>query len=169
MRMALGLVVLAVAVGSDAQAARRDSGYYVDFRARPTQAFGHSYVEVGQAGRDGRSRPSVTAGLYPKSPSAVFGARGTVTRTSADLKTTPTVSYRLAVSRETYRQAEAYLARMPKGQRYDLIGENCNHLVGRVASKLGLSDPGDHADLPENYVRSLRSQNGGRARASWRN
>jgi hypothetical protein len=162
------LVALALIAADMAQAAGRDTGYYVEFRARPSQAFGHSYVQVGRDDGTGRSRPTLTAGLYPKSSKAVFDTVGKVTRTAPDLRSQPTVAYKVAVSRETYRTTGAYLARTANNQRYDLIGENCNHLVGRVAAKLGLADPGDHADLPENYVRSLRSRNGGRERASWR-
>lgn len=52
--------------------------------------------------------------------------------------------------------------------RYDLIGHNCNHLVGQIAHGLGLNDPAEYADTPENYVRALKAQNGWREWASWR-
>lgn len=38
-----------------------------------------------------------------------------------------------------------------------------------MVRKLGLSDPADYADLPKTVVRALNAQNGGLARASWRN
>lgn len=148
-----------------------DSGYYVEFRARPTGYFGHSYVQVGRLGKDGHRLPATTAGLYPdpKRAHSIFDAPGAIGYTDPDIRSQPSIKYRLSVSKQTYRQAEAFIVQMSRTpQRYDLIGHNCNHLTGHVARRLGLTDPGEHADTPANYVRALEQQNGGRSRASWR-
>lgn len=145
------------------------SGYYVEFLARPSQYFGHSYVQVGRIDRAATARTTATVGFYPKSVKSVFDAPGTVTATPSDLRATPSVRYRVAVSERTFRKTVALVNKLPDTwQRYDLVGRNCNHLVGRIARQIGLGDPGGYADLPENYVRSMRAANGGRTRASWR-
>jgi hypothetical protein len=143
--------------------------YLIEFAARPTQAFGHSYVRLVSVGRDGREHVDETAGFYPASAKQVFDTRGIVTATKADLTSRPSVSYRVAVSAKTYAAASSYVRRLSQTwKRYDLTGQNCNHMIGDVARTVGLTSPGDYDDLPENYVRSLRAQNGGRERASWR-
>jgi len=149
--------------------AAKTMGYYVDFLARPTQYFGHSYVQIGTIDHKGRSHPAATAGFYPKSVKSVFGAPGFVTATSADLGSKHSVRYRLAVSRRTFKKTSALIGQLTHTwDRYDLVGHNCNHLIGSVAGHIGLAVPGEYADLPENYVRAMASSNGGRIRASWR-
>lgn len=100
----------------------------------------------------------------------MFDTPGIVTATALDIKSEPSVGYRLAVSPQTYVKAASYIARLPQTwTRYDLAGHNCNHMLGAIATGLGLVVPTDYDDLPENYVRSLKSQNGDRERASWKN
>ena len=145
------------------------SGYYVDFLARPTQYFGHSYIQIGSVDRDGRGHPAATVGFYPKTVKTVFNAPGFVGATARDLKAKPSVRYRVAVSERTYRKTAAMFGALPRAwRRYDLVGRNCNHMVGHVAGRLGLAVPGEPSDLPESYVRAMQAANGGRSRASWR-
>lgn len=161
-----GLVAAGPAWARSRPAHSKSGTYSIEFLARPSAYFGHSYVRLSP--HDGRSKPS-TIGFYPKNVKAVFNAPGTAGATRADLRSKPTVIYRVDVTRDTYRKAQRYVAGMPrKWTVYDLTSRNCNHLAGDVARHLGLAVPGDYADLPENYVRSLQSLNGGRTRASWR-
>jgi len=170
--------------GADAQASRRASvesrvaahraagagrDYYIEFLARPSQYFGHSYVRLGRIDGSGKAHAGVTAGYYPVNADAAFGGPSLVTATRDDLHAKPSVRYRVAVSGRTYRKTSAMIARLPlTWRRYDLVSRNCNHLVGAIAGKIGLSVPGDYADVPESYVRALHAANAGRERASWR-
>jgi hypothetical protein len=156
---------------AEARTAAKSSTHFVEFLARPSQYFGHSYVQIGTIGANGKARANRTVGFYPAGnyTKDVFGVRGSVTATAPDLRSVSTARYRLAVSRATYVQAVAYVDRLPQTwRRYDLLDRNCNHMVGAIAQGVGLNAPGDHLDTPENYVRALKAQNGGRERASWR-
>lgn len=143
--------------------------YYVEFLARPSQYFGHSYVRIGSISPSGASHPAATAGFYPKQPKTVFNAPGIITATRTDVRAKPSARYRLAVSERTFHKVSKLLAALPKTwTRYDLVGHNCNHLIALVARQIGLSTPTDYADLPINYVHALQAGNTGRTRASWR-
>jgi len=145
------------------------TGYYVDFLARPSQYVGHSYIQTGTIDLRGTAHTVATAGFYPKSAKAYFDAPGIVMATPADLRSSPSVRYRVAVSERTFRKTTNLLHQLPATwTHYDLFGRNCNHMVARVARQIGLDAPGDFTDLPENYVRKLQAMNGGRTRASRR-
>ncbi|MEQ1696523.1 MAG: hypothetical protein ABL901_11845 [Hyphomicrobiaceae bacterium] len=148
----------------------RADGYFVEFLARPSEFFGHAYVRLGTNSAK-RETTTAIAGLYPdpKRAKTVFAAPGTVGYTAPDQSVRPTARYRLAVSKQTYDKTKSYLAGLPKTKkRYDLFEENCNHFADDVAGRLGLKVPGDPNDLPDNNVRTMKSLNDGRARASWR-
>jgi hypothetical protein len=145
--------------------------YFVEFLARPTQAFGHSFVRFGVTDKAGHDSTTSTLGFYPvdKTGNAVFDTPGVISHRKRDLASQSTVKYRLLVSKSSYLKTLRTTQLMEKSWvRYDLIGHNCNHLVGQIARVLGLNDPGEYADTPENYVRALKGQNGGRERATWR-
>lgn len=152
------------------RAAARADAYFVEFVARPSEFFGHAFVRLGSTGRKGDTS-TVIAGLYPdpKRAKSVFNDAGIVGYTAPDLHERASARYRVAVSKQTYDQSKRYLADLPKTRRrYDLFGENCNHLVADIADKLGLKVVGEPNDLPDNNVRAMQSLNEGRARASWR-
>ena len=143
--------------------------YYVDFLARPAGYVGHSFVQAGALDAHGGRHPAMTVGLYPANPDRIFDAPGKVTALALDLKPDPGVRYRVLVSERTYLKMLALMKILPDTwRRYDLVQNNCNNMVADVARHLGLVAPGDTADLPTNYVRSLAEVNGGRTRASWR-
>ena len=110
-------------------------------------------------------------GFYPvdKTGAAVFNSPGVITNRKFDRASRSTVKYRIVVSKSSYLEAMHATKIMKKSWvRYDLVDHNCNHMIGQIARGLGLKDPGEYADTPENYVRALKAQNGGRERGSWR-
>jgi hypothetical protein len=144
--------------------------YFVEFMARPTEAFGHSFVSLGMVGKFHQDKTTKTLGFYPvdKTGTAVFNSPGVITNRKLDRASQSTVKYRVLVSKTSYLKAMRATQLMKKSWvRYDLISHNCNHMIGQTARGLGLKDPGDYADTPENYVRALKAQNGGRERGSW--
>jgi hypothetical protein len=143
--------------------------YYVDFLARTSGPVGHSYIRLGALDARGGAHPTVTAGFYAADLAHVWDAPGVVKATARDLREVPAARYRVAVGERTYRRMQALLERLHGSwHQYDLVGHNCNHMVGLVAGHLGLAVPGEYADLPVNYVRALAAANGGRTHGSWR-
>jgi hypothetical protein len=160
-----------VQAGLRSAVTKSSSDYFVEFLARPTGAFGHSFVRLGMTDKTGHVTTTNTLGFYPvdKTGNAVFDAPGVLTHRKLDLASQSTVKYRVLVIKSSYLKTLRATELMKKAWvRYDLIGHNCNHLVGQIARGLGLNDPAEYADTPENYVRALKAQNGGRERASWR-
>ena len=145
--------------------------YFVEFMARPTKAFGHSFVSLGFAGKSHQYKTTKTLGFYPTDTAghAIFDSPGVVTHRKLDRASLSTVRYRVLVSQSSYLKAMHATKLMERSWvRYDLIDNNCNHMIGQIARELGLKDPGEYADTPENYVRAMKAINGGRERASWR-
>ena len=171
-------VVCACSASSTAFARKHNSAanppaphYFVEFLARPSQAFGHSFVRLGVIDEQSRERTTKIAGFYPvdKTGQNVFNAPGIVTSRPADKASQSTAKYRVLVSENSYLSAMKEAQKIKKTWvRYDLVGHNCNHLVGAIARNLGLAAPSDYADLPENYVHALQARNAGRERASWK-
>ena len=142
-----------------------DRGYYVEFRARTDNEFGHSYVVVGAVDRQGRGRRLGTVGFgtatgAPSGLNAVFGSRGQIGYTNDDIVQKPIESFRISIDRATVRGIVRTTAAMRRTwTSYSLLTRNCNTFVGAIATRAGLDVPYYDAVQPDTYVRELRRLN----------
>lgn len=162
-RLALSLAAIGVLVLPE-PAAAGGGGYFLEFRGRPSENFGHSYVIARKVGRNGRGVASRMAGFGPMRGSSgidtLFGVRGALRIYSEDRRIRPTQRFVVRVSRRAYIRAMAaiaYTSRRP-GMFY-LLDRNCNSFVGNVARAAGIRAPDADGIMPEDYVARLRALN----------
>jgi hypothetical protein len=142
-----------------------DRGYYVEFRARTDNEFGHSYVVVGAVDRQGRSRRLGTVGFgtatgAPSGLNAIFGSRGQIGYTKDDIVQKPIERFRISIDRATVRGIVRTTAAMRRTwTSYLLLTRNCNTFVGAIATRAGLDVPYYDAVQPDTYVRELKRLN----------
>ena len=147
-----------------------DRGYYVEFRARTDDEFGHSYVVVGAVDGQGRGRRLGTVGFgtatgAPSGLLAVFGSPGSVGYTNDDIMQKPIERFRISIDRATVRGIVRTTAAMRRTwTSYWLLTSNCNTFVGAIATGVGLNIPYVEAVPPDAYVRELRRLNSASAR-----
>jgi hypothetical protein len=142
--------------------------YHVVFAARPSSAFGHSFIDVGAMSARGHQHRTVVFGFYPAAGSddvlsVLAGTLGEVGYTSFDVHR-PTAAFRLEISEAQHRKLQRWTRQVRDTWRhFNLVRRNCNHLVGHVARSLGLVVPADATQPPEAFIRELKDLNARRA------
>ena len=142
-----------------------DRYYYVEFRARRDNVFGHSYVVLGAVDGQGRGRRLGTMGFgtatgAPSGLLAIFGSAGRIGYTNDDIVSKPVERVRISIDRATvHRIARATGAMHRTWTAYWLLTRNCNTFAGAIATGVGLNVPYVDAVRPDTYVRELRRLN----------
>ena len=142
-----------------------DRHYYVEFRARRDNVFGHSYVVLGAVDGQGRGRRLGTMGFgtatgAPSGLPAIFGSAGRIGYTNDDIVSKPIERFRISIDRATvHRIARTTGAMHRTWTAYWLLSRNCNTFAGAIATEVGLNVPHVDAVRPDTYVRELRRLN----------
>lgn len=157
----LGCVLLAMLASSRASAAER---HFIEFRARPGQYIGHTYVLYGRTDAAGRILEVHRAGLLPDG-NAVAGVfvpiSGIVSKDKDKDDTTqkPNAIYRRSLSVAEYaRVSRAVTMLRGNERRWHLIFQNCNDFGIMVAEALELRRPPSLMP-PTMWVELLRALN----------
>lgn len=150
-------------------AATEPQTYYVEFRARPSPATGHSYMLYGPLDRDGRPLEDNVIGFFPKggaiglaAGSAPIPVPGELGTSWADKNLPVLVSYRTTIGPAQYRNLLAFIARERQKTKYwNLWAYNCNSFAGEFARAAGLEAPMLAAVSPIIYIAALQAMNEG--------
>lgn len=165
-------------VASAAPMTRRRSGpYFIEFRARSANSYGHMYVLYGRVNGRGEIVKSQIAGLHPAGDSDDCLDCSRVPWTIGHLIFVPaetgpsdgdleekyvTARYRLWLSAAEYKNVSAYIAKLKANNKiWHAVLANCVGFGRNVASHLGLSIPPFIWMKPDAFVTSLRKLNGG--------
>jgi len=142
-----------------------DRGYFVEFRVRKDNEFGHSYVVLGAFDRLGHNRRLGVVG-FGTAPGArsgmatLLGAAGRVGYTNNDHAHNPVERFRVPVDRATVRKVMGAIFDMHQSWTgYQLLFRNCNTFAGAIARLIGLNVPLIDAVPPTIYVRELMRLN----------
>ena len=144
---------------------QRHAPYFVEFRARPGGAFGHTYVVYGEM--DGRRgiRHVHFAGLYPSGPFsqsiflAVLPTTAEIAAEPVDHTRRPDVAYRRELSAAAYDHMVAGIQTLKRSKPgWHLMLYNCNDFAADVARSIGLRVPST-LQPPDNFVRDLDRMN----------
>lgn len=139
--------------------------YYVDFRARTAETYGHAFVWFGNTG----DKEVEVAGLAPAGDELpyILGhllfVPATTGATYGDLDDQYlTASYRVYLNEADARKVFAYIRQMQHSYPlWNAATANCTFFIGRIAAYMGLKTP-FHLLKPEEYVNELREMNHGR-------
>jgi hypothetical protein len=154
-------------------AAPRGEQYYVEFRSRYAQSYGHAFVVFGRGAGPGKKiSPSQIAGLHPATDSPIPFWVGHVipvkSETGASEGDTDEIyvsaRYRVMLSKPDYERTVAFIRNLQKSSpMWQEMIYNCNDFVADIARFVGLKT-GSTKTFPKEFITQLRELNEGRQR-----
>ena len=147
--------------------------YYIEFRSRYAQSYGHTFVVFGRGPGPGKKiSPNQIAGLHPASNNPIPFWIGHIvpvqSETGASEGDTEEIyvsaRYRVLLDKAEYERVVAFIRKLQKSSpMWQEMVYNCNSFVGDIAAFVGLKVPSAW-QLPQNFVLQLRDLNSGRPR-----
>lgn len=154
----------------------RSDKYYIEFRSRYAQSYGHAFVVFGRGNGPGKKiSPNQIAGLHPASNSPVPFWVGHVipvaSETGASEGDTDEIyvsaRYRVLLTKPEYDKVVAYIRKLQKTKTlWQEMVYNCNSFVGDIAAFVGLKTPASAWVMPQTYITELRDLNEGHPHAA---
>jgi len=154
----------------DARAAGRP--YFVEFRSRGAQSFGHTFVLFGKLGEGNRFASYKIAGLHPKGDSTSY-TMGLWFPVAADTGPSDgdvdeqfmTARYCVTLTEAEYNRLVPYIRQLQSEHKtWHGTTYNCNSFGMDVAKFVGLDTPNPNASLPKDLIEKLADLNKNRAR-----
>ena len=140
--------------------------YYVDFRARTAQSYGHAFTWYGRSDQ----KKVEVAGLHPASDSVVPYMLGHVVPVPSETGASYgdldpqylTASYRVFMDEAQAKRVFGYIKHLQAtSPLWNAATYNCVAFIQDIARYMGLRVPGNHLLYPEEWVNQLRALNGG--------
>jgi hypothetical protein len=140
--------------------------YYVDFRARTAQSYGHAFTWYGRSDQ----KQIEVAGLHPATDSVVPYIMGHVIPVPAETGKSYgdldpqylTASYRVFMDEAQAKRVFGYIKHLQASSPlWNAATYNCVAFIQDIARYMGLRVPGNHLLYPEDWVNQLRALNGG--------
>jgi hypothetical protein len=163
-----------IPVNSSGCNAARAAGkpYFVEFRARNAQSFGHTFVLFGRLGDGNRYASYKIAGLHPKGDSAQY-TMGLWFPVAAE--TGPSdgdvdeqflqARYCVTLTEAEYNRLVPYIKQLQvEHKTWHGTTYNCNSFGMDVAKFIGLDTPNPNASLPKDLIEKLAEMNKNRPR-----
>jgi hypothetical protein len=146
--------------------------YFVEFRSRYAQSYGHTYAAFGRLNSRGQIISREVAGLHPATESSVPWMIGHFVPVPSE--TGPSDGdledqyisnrYRVTMNEADYMKMVAKIRQMQRSSPlWSATVYNCNHFVGDIARYIGLRADTSALQTPPNYIAALRRINGGRS------
>ena len=149
--------------------------YYIEFRSRSAQSYGHTFSIYGRLNGQGKIASKVVAGLHPFSESALPWMIGHLflvpSETGASDGDTEdqyvTARFRVALNQAEYAKVTTFIKGLQKNSPvWHAVLYNCNAFVGDIARFMGLETPSSTMLMPAEYINGLRDLNISRATAA---
>ena len=156
--------------------------YFVEFRSRGAQSYGHTFVFYGRLGGGNKFASFSVAGLHPKGEEAstyISGHWGPVPAETGvswgDLdEQYLTARFCVTLTEAEYRKAVAFIKNLQATKKTWHAGTyNCNSFAADIAKAIGLDSPNPNMYLPERFISRLAEDNarkkadGGSVFSSW--
>jgi hypothetical protein len=151
-----------------AAAPRVTKPYFIEFRARSAQSYGHTFSIFGRLNAKGKIVSSQVAGLHPFTESPLPWMLGHLilvpSETGASDGDTEDqyviARFRILLSAAEYQKVTTYIKGLQaKSPVWHAALYNCNAFVGDIARFMGLKVPASHLSLPEDYIVAIRDAN----------
>jgi hypothetical protein len=149
--------------------------YYIEFRSRSAQSYGHTFSIYGRLNGQGKIASKAVAGLHPFTESAVPWMVGHLflvpSETGASDGDTEdqyvTARFRVALSQAEYAKVTTFIKDLQKKSPvWHAVLYNCNAFVGDIARFMGLETPSSTMLMPADYINGLRDLNISRVAAA---
>jgi hypothetical protein len=146
--------------------------YFVEFRSRGAQSFGHTFVLFGKLGEGNRFASYKVAGLHPKGDSASytmglwFPVPAETGPSDGDVdEQFMTARYCVTLTEAEYNRLVPYIKQLQSEHKtWHGTTYNCNSFGMDVAKFVGLDTPNPNASLPKDLIEKLAELNKRRPR-----
>ena len=142
--------------------------YYIEFRARSAQSYGHTFAIYGRLNANGKIQTKTVVGLHPATESPVPWMIGhfvvVPSETGASDGDTEDqyviARFQVLLSADEYKKVVGYIKNLQgKSPLWHAVLYNCNAFVGDIAKFMGMEVPGSSMLMPPEYINSLRDLN----------
>jgi hypothetical protein len=158
-----------IGVGSQA-VHKQTKSYFIEFRARAAQSYGHTFAVHGRVGQ--KITADHVVGLHPFTESPIPWMAGHVilvpSETGASDGDTEDqyviARYRLLLTEQEHRRLVAHMKQMQASSPlWHAVLYNCNAFVADIAKYMGLKTPSSTLLMPKDFITQLRELNTGPA------
>jgi hypothetical protein len=145
-----------------------DKPYYIEFRARNAESYGHTFSIYGRVNANGKVGAFTVAGLHPISESAVPWMIGHIMAVPSETGASDgdtddqyvLARFHVALSAEEFKKVVAYVKEHQKNSpMWHAVLYNCNAWVGDVAKFMGMDVPASPLLMPADYINGLKKLN----------
>ena len=149
--------------------------YYIEFRSRSAQSYGHTFSMHGRLNASGKIMSRTVSGLHPVSESPIPWMVGHFVLVPSDTGPSDgdtedqyvTARFRINLTEAENARLMAYIRDLKaKSPVWHAVLYNCNAFVGDIARFMGMETPSSTMLMPEEYISSLREMNMKRADTS---
>jgi hypothetical protein len=164
----------AAVTGSAPAAGPAGKNYYIEFRSRSAQSYGHTFAVYGRLNGT-RIATKTVVGLHPATESPIPWMIGHVVLVPSETGASDgdtedqyvTARARVVMNEAEYKKVLGFINQLKaKSPVWHAVLYNCNAFVGDIASFMGLETPGSTMLMPEEYIGGIRDRNLGRQSAS---
>ncbi|HKY87548.1 MAG TPA: hypothetical protein VJL90_12365, partial [Pseudorhodoplanes sp.] len=157
--------------------------YFVEFRSRGAQSYGHTFVFHGRLGAGNRFASYSVAGLHPKGDDASTYIQGHWGPVAAETGVSYgdldeqylTARFCVTLTEAEYRKAVAFIKNLQATKKTWHAGTyNCNSFASDIVKAIGLDSPNPNMYLPETFINRIAQDNprkkttgGGSAFSNW--
>lgn len=143
--------------------------YFIEFRSRTAQSYGHTFVVHGPITDSNTIHPSQVAGLHPAGSSPVTYLLGHILPVPAETgysygdtdEQYLTARYRVEMDGDRYQRVAAFIKDLQaRAKIWTATQYNCNAFAGEIAQFMGLQTP-NTLEYPEDYINGIRRLNSG--------
>jgi hypothetical protein len=158
----------ATAMATPAAEASQGKPYYIEFRARSAQSYGHTFSIYGRLGGNGQIATKTVSGLHPATESPVPWMIGHFVLVPSETGASDgdkedqyvTARFRMNLSAEEYKKVVGYIKSLEaKSPVWHAVLYNCNAYVGDIAKFMGMEVPSSTMLMPAAYINELRQLN----------
>jgi hypothetical protein len=149
---------------------KQTKSYFVEFRARAAQSYGHTFAVHGRVGQ--KITADQVVGLHPFTESPIPWMAGHIilvpSETGASDGDTEDqyiiARYRILLTEQEHRRLVAHMKQMQASSPvWHAVFYNCNAFVADIAKYMGLKTPSSTLQMPKDFITQLRELNTGPA------
>jgi hypothetical protein len=142
--------------------------YYIEFRARNAQSYGHTFAVYGRLNANGRIQTKTVVGLHPATESPVPWMIGHLVAVPSETGASDgdtedqyvIARFQVLLSADEYKKVVGFIKGLQaKSPVWHAVLYNCNAFVGDIAKFMGMEPPDSSMLMPAAYINSLRDLN----------
>jgi hypothetical protein len=152
------------------KAAHAAGAYYIEFRSRYAQSYGHTFAMFGRLNARGQIVEREVAGLHPAGDSPVPWMIGHLVFVPSETGPSDgdleekyvSARYRVVLSESEYQRVTTHIKELQASSPvWHAVTYNCNAFVADIAKFMGLQTPSSTLLYPADFINSMRELNKG--------